>query len=345
MQHHRGGIPPAPPMQHQNGQIPSFVQRMDNDTFGFKNNFHDSREKAEIDQLDMIYDINKRSRSHSRERENYAESVWDRSEVEGPPSNDEMYRSNIRDKNRKDEMSQIEREMESLKVYQPKNSDKSRHSSASDQATFKNHMYSQKEREKKKSFSVAQLTQDEDEENFDNLKLKTIPKPVLGPPMLKAPAACLTYGIRVPWKLRVKKEVFTPNETIDSTVALNFIFTQIIDDVMGGSVRISQQEKMQALNFLKSHNIDPERMNDQIRSFTKRQFIEIARSWPLYFSRFYAVNGFSPQSPDVSILAIHHTGLYLAHKENETLIVSKSIRFAELMSAVSFFFLLFVLKL
>lgn len=60
---------------------------MDKDTFGIKDNFNDSWERSEKEKLDMIYDINKRSRSHSRERENFAESEWDRSEVEGPPSN------------------------------------------------------------------------------------------------------------------------------------------------------------------------------------------------------------------------------------------------------------------
>lgn len=80
-------IPPAPPMQHHKDNIPSFVQRMDKDTFGIKDNYNDSWERAEKEKLDMIYDIEKRSRSHSRERENFAESEWDRSEVEGPPSN------------------------------------------------------------------------------------------------------------------------------------------------------------------------------------------------------------------------------------------------------------------
>jgi hypothetical protein len=75
-------------MQHsQKEKIPSFVQRMDKDTFGIKDSYNDSWERAEAEKLDMIYDMSKRSRSHSRERENFTESTWDRTEVEGPPSN------------------------------------------------------------------------------------------------------------------------------------------------------------------------------------------------------------------------------------------------------------------
>lgn len=77
MQHH----------YHQKENIPSFVQRMDKDTFGIKDNYTDSWERSEKEKLDLIYDINKRSRSQSRERENFDESIWDRTEVEGPPSN------------------------------------------------------------------------------------------------------------------------------------------------------------------------------------------------------------------------------------------------------------------
>lgn len=70
-------------MQHYNEKIPSFVQRMDKDTFGTKENYNDSWEVAETEKVNMVY---KRSRSQSREREHFSESVWDRTEVEGPPS-------------------------------------------------------------------------------------------------------------------------------------------------------------------------------------------------------------------------------------------------------------------
>lgn len=75
-------------------KIPSFVQRMDKDTFGMKDSY-DTWERKEAEKLNMIYDASKRSRSQSREREGFAESIWDRSEVEGPPSTGKCLRSKI----------------------------------------------------------------------------------------------------------------------------------------------------------------------------------------------------------------------------------------------------------
>lgn len=198
-------------------------------------------------------------------------------------------------------------------------------------------MYSQKEREKKLS-TLSQTPRDhfdDGKENIDDYAVNGIPKPVLAPALLKAPSACLTYGTKFPWKLRVKKEVFTPTETIESPIVINFIFAQILADLMGASQRISQAEKKHAFNFFKSHDIDLHSFHlAQIRNVTKRQLIEISRSWPLYFSRFFAVNG-SPQYPDVSVLAVNHSGGYLARKESSGMVVVKQLPFEQLMSIVS----------
>lgn len=154
--------------------------------------------------------------------------------------------------------------------------------------------------------------------------------------MLKPPSACLTYGTKN-WKLRVKKEVFTPTETIESPIVINFIFAQILADLMGSSQRISQVEKKHAFNFIKSHDIDMQSFNlSQIRNVTKRQLIELSRSWPLYFSRFFTVNG-SPQYPDVSILAVNHSGGYLTRKESGGFVVVKQVPFEDLLNIVGVF--------
>lgn len=328
-------IPPAPPMQHNKEKIPSFLQRMDKDTFGVKDNYNDSWERAENEKLDMIYDMNKRSRSQSREREHFSESVWDRTEVEGPPSTDEAYKSNVRDRNRQSEMTQIQRERESHMVYQPKMTEKEKR--AADKATFKNHMFSQKERERKTSSSTIPSQKFDDTELIvDDFATPAIPKPVLAPPMLKTPSACLTYNARISWKLRVKKEVFRPNENIGPPAAVDLIFAQIVTDVFGPCIRLNPQERRQALNFLNSHGVDLENIRGQIRNVVKRQLIEMAKScWPLYFSRLFIVNG-SPQYPDVTILAVHNSGVYLARKDDDVLIVSNKILYEDLQNAVSF---------
>ena len=325
-------IPPAPPMQHSKEKIPSFLQRMDKDTFGVKENYSDSWERSENEKLDMIYDMNKRSRSQSREREHFSESVWDRSEVEGPPSNDEAYKSNVRDKHRQSEITQIQRERESQMVYQPK-SEKDR--KALEKATFKSHMFSQKDRERKTSSSTIPSQRfDDNDMIYDDFASPAIPKPVLAPPMLKTPSACLTYNARISWKLRVKKEVFRPNESIGSPAAVDLIFAQVVSDVYGPCIRLNTQERRQAMNFLSSHGVDLENIRGQIRNVVKRQLIDMAKScWPLYFSRLFIVNG-SPQYPDVTILAVHNSGVYLARKDDDVLIVTNKILYDDLLNAV-----------
>lgn len=79
-------------MQHYKDKVPSFVQRMeDKDTFGIKENYESWERHEAEDNLNLMYDLNKRSRSHSREREGFSESVWDRSEIEGPPSTGKLH--------------------------------------------------------------------------------------------------------------------------------------------------------------------------------------------------------------------------------------------------------------
>lgn len=250
---------------------------------------------------------------------------------------DEAYKSNIRDKSRKSERSQIQRDRESRMVYHPKVNNEKESKSASEKATFKSHMFSQKERERKTSSTTSPYKND-DNETIDDFVSPAIP-PTVAPLMMKTPLACLTYNTRVPWKLRVKKEVFRPNESIGPPAVIDLLFAQILTDTFGPCLRISQPEKRQAMNFLNSHSIDLENFRSQSRSI-KRQMIDIARSWPFYFSRLFIVTGTSPQFSDVSILAVNHNGVYLARKENEVLMTCKSIPFGELQNVVSSFIII-----
>lgn len=135
--------------------------------------------------------------------------------------------------------------------------------------------------------------------------------------------------------MRVRKEVFRPNESLGPQACIDLLFAQILTDVQGPCLRMSTQEKRNAQNFLNSHGIDSEMPHANVRSTIKRQLIEIARLWPLYFSRLFVVNG-SPNYPDVKVLAVNHSGIYLARKSNESLTVSKTIVFEDLQNVVSF---------
>lgn len=246
-------------------------------------------------------------------------------------------------------MKQVEREKESTKVYQraPKSSDKEkpRYSSgdraAMERATFKTHMAQKNARDKERKTSVSTLvsqsTDKHDEPDYDmhdDWPVPVIPAPVPAPPSLKSPAsACLTYN-RVPWKLRVRKEVFHPNEALGPPAALDLLFAQIASDVLGATscLRIAPQEKRAALNLLGGHGVTIDNMRTQVRAIVKRHLVDMARGWPLYFARLFVVSG-SPQFPDISIMAVSHSGVYLARRDAEHVSVMRSLPLSELQGA------------
>lgn len=326
------------------------MQRQERDTFGVRDPYsQDSWGRAEAARVDMVYEggykkemlDRERSRSRSRDRENFSESVWDRSEVEGPGSDRDKDK---RDKERHYEMSQLQRERESHKVYQPnnRNSDRERSKPTTpERATFKTHMISKNAFDRERKSSVSTLTSNRDKYDdtemvVDDFVSPAIPAPVPGPPMMKSTAlACLTYN-RVAWKLRVRKEVFRPNETVGPPAALDLLFSQVAADIFNitSCLRISPQERTQALSLMASHGITVENVQSQVRAIVKRHLVDMARGWPLYFARLFVVSG-SPQFPDISILAVSHNGLFLARKEHDYLAVVKTITFNDLQNAVT----------
>lgn len=132
----------------------------------------------------------------------------------------------------------------------------------------------------------------------------------------------------------MRKEVFRPNESIGNAATIDLLYAQVINDIFGPCLRISSQEKRHATSFLAGQGLDSEASTTNVRNVVKRQLIEMARSWPLYFSRLFVVSG-SPQYPDVKIMGINHGGVYLARRENDLLVVSKTIPFEELQNVVS----------
>lgn len=363
---------PANSTQQQNQQeLPAFYQRQERDTFGIhqvqqnwngseiSKDTYDSWGRAEAAKLDMVYEMNykkeikmdrgrSRSRSRSRDREHFSESVWDRNEVEGPPSTGSD-RERVKEQEKRErmmEMKQVERERESQKVYQPaapkssmyereKDKPVKKTSQTHERATFKTHMNQRMERERKSSASTM-VTQNSENNDDLNWQSGSIAVPVPVPPSLKSPAAaCLTYN-RVPWKLRVRKEIFRPNEPIGPPAALDLLFAQICYDVFGTlpCLRIAPQERRNALNLLSGHGVTAENIKSSVRAIVKRHLVDMARSWPLYFARLFIVNA-SPQLPEVSILAVSHSGVYLARRDNDYISVIHSVPYAELSGATT----------
>lgn len=205
-----------------------------------------------------------------------------------------------------------------------------------ERATFKTHM-ARMDRERKNSAST-QITQSTDKPDVDmDMEWTSNAPPAPVPPVSKLPAAaCLTYN-RVPWKLRVRKEVFHPMESISSPAALDLLFAQVSADVFGftSCLRITPPEKRNALNLLGGHGVTAETLKSQsVRAIVKRHLIDMARGWPLYFARLFIVSG-SPQFPEVSLLAVSHSGIYLARRESEFLNVVRSVPLADLQGAIT----------
>ncbi|KAH8284420.1 hypothetical protein KR018_005978 [Drosophila ironensis] len=325
-----------------------------------------------------------RSRSRSRDREDYSESVWDRAEVEGPASgsgSEKEREKRERERERLYELRQVERERESHKVYQPapprviqanlentgrRERERERERERDHErgpATFRTHMAQKYEHERKRKSSASSgMREDLDSMATPPPPAILVPAPVPPPPSVSpglgaattASSACLTYN-RVPWKLRVRKEVFQPHEPIGPPVALDLLFAQVLGDVFGVTpcLRITPQEKSSALNMLHGHGVSVDTLSarnsgsgggsgaagpsggtPQVRALVKRHLVDMARDWPLYFARLFAVQG-APLYPDVSFMGVSHSGLYLARRDADYLIVVQAISFGEIQSAVT----------
>lgn len=282
-----------------------------------------------------------RSRSRSRDREIFSESVWDRSEVEGPSSSTSDRENKEREKREKNyEMSQIQREKESNKVYQPpqpkdrpKPVNNYHNNNKQSVATFKTHMVQRSVQEKERKTSATTISSINnglyDEEDMIG---HDPPAPVLPlPTQLNNPAsACLTYN-KVTWKLHVRKEVFRPNESVNAPAALDLIFSQITSDVLGITpcLRITSQERRSAINLLSSHGITRDNLSMPVRAIVKRHLLDMVRGWPLYFSRMFALNS-SPVIPSGTLLAVSHAAVYLSRKEQDVISVQKVILLSEI---------------
>lgn len=163
-------------------------------------------------------------------------------------------------------------------------------------------------------------------------------------------AACITYN-RVSWLLRVRKEVFSPAEPIGPPSALHLVFCQIVADVYGvtACLRINQNDKRAGMTMLSGYGVTSDNLNSPHRANIKRNVVELARTWPLYFARLFPVSGAAQvskfivlfcfvylqhyhlfQLSEVQLLAVSHWGIHLVKREANNLHVIKSFALTEL---------------
>lgn len=103
--------------------------------------------------------------------------------------------------------------------------------------------------------------------------------------------AHFTYN-RVTWTLRVRKEVFAPNETLNSPLALHLVFCQVVYDVLAtSSIRITKEDRQNMLKMLDNYGVTLDNLQSTQHKITiKKNIVDMAKQWPLYFARIFPVS-------------------------------------------------------
>ncbi|UJR10303.1 hypothetical protein I4U23_014509 [Adineta vaga] len=129
----------------------------------------------------------------------------------------------------------------------------------------------------------------------------------------------LTYD-DIRWKLKIRKEVFSPAETFDQPLLIELLYLQIIRDIFSSvCVRISEAERTNMKTFLSSHSVVTIGDINLIKtSLTKKAIIEQARQWSLYFCRLFPISSLNTNSNELQLLGISHSGIRLVKRSRTT---------------------------
>lgn len=103
--------------------------------------------------------------------------------------------------------------------------------------------------------------------------------------------AHFTYN-RISWSLRVKKEVFAPNENLSTPLALHLVFCQIAYDVLATSnIRISKEDRQNMIKLLDNYGVTLDNLQSTQHKITiKKNVVDVAKQWPLYFARIFPIS-------------------------------------------------------
>lgn len=181
-----------------------------------------------------------------------------------------------------------------------------------DRPTFKTHM-AQKERDRKLEAERRHSVSTHVTDRTEHLE-RDVPAPAA---LLPSDRSYITYT-RVPWKLRVRKEVFTPLESYNDPALLDLLYAQIISDIISSSssLRMNASDKRSAVAWLRAQGSAPP------RSQTKRQAVEMARDWPFYFARLFSAR-IPPGEP--AVLAVSHNAVNIGVKGPTGLTIRRTI--------------------
>ncbi|CAG4975497.1 unnamed protein product [Colias eurytheme] len=203
-------------------------------------------------------------------------------------------------------------------VFPPNNEDSLKRN---DRPTFRTHM-AQKERDRKMEAERRQSVSTHVTDKTEHLE-RDAPAPAAFLPLERAPH--VTYG-RVPWKLRVRKEVFAPLDNYSDPALLDLLYAQIVSDITSPlpSLRISSAERRAGTAWLRQQA-------GPARAVTKRRCVELARAWPFYFARLYAAR--LPPG-DSAVLAVSHAAVSVGVRGPGGLVVKRSLPLTGLRAAL-----------
>ncbi|XP_025836405.1 unconventional myosin-XV [Agrilus planipennis] len=357
---------PPPPVKPQQPPPPiepvrdSFMaQRQDRDTFGVHQNQTVSG-NSKRNSFSANWDIQNSFSQKTSEETNWTKDIesnhnerptrkssWDQSEVS-------ISVDKVRKLSQKNSFEKWETEEKAADQKQ-KPSQFVKRDEPHERPTFRTHQMSKNAKEKEKRLSVStvhteKLEGSEWPEFMRPIKTPPPQKPSQNNPVennhentLKSPSRFTPLGAspslaynRVPWSLRVRKEVFTPAEPLGPLPAIHLMFCQVVNDVFGvtSCLRLSQSDRKAGMNMLSGYGVKPENVSSQHRGNVKRSVVELARTWPLYFARLFPVSG-AAQLSDVQILAVSHWGIHLVKRESNHLDVLRSFPLSNISSATA----------
>merc|ERR1712223_1792812 len=121
---------------------------------------------------------------------------------------------------------------------------------------------------------------------------------------------------RVPWKLKIRKEVFSPSEQLTNPTTVHLVFCQVVFDTFSPlCIRLTQSERKKMMGYMDKYDISPKNIHSsQHKNSTKVNIISMAKEFSTYFSRIYPVAS-SDQDVEVQYLAVSHSGVKLVRRE------------------------------
>ncbi|XP_022668747.1 unconventional myosin-XV-like isoform X2 [Varroa destructor] len=129
------------------------------------------------------------------------------------------------------------------------------------------------------------------------------------------------------WELRIRKEVFSPAETLNDPKATHLIFAQVVREVIAGTtIRLTLSEICQLRSLLSEFGVTESNVNAAAahKPHVKKAIIEQCRKFPNYFARIFPVStGAAGQRQNRSgnhlpeLLGVSHSGLRLLRRDRD----------------------------